>query len=365
MLARNGILAATLVAIGWGQTAFGQWADSVRTEGPNRFSHAPSEFVPFSHASSPTAPQSQQTVEYSANDDAPVCETIDCAIADCPQAFRLGIVTYYGYETFRGIPDGGWANYGAHAGANLGFRLGRLTEATGIHAQAGANIGVFNWSGNDYRMFRQDDPQTQGIGTYGLYRRADAENRWIGALVHDWMLNNNFGVFGMNPTISQLRAQLGYAVSDWDEIGVWGAVGVTEDSRDVPGFGETTWRAIDQLSAFWHHKWEYGADTVIWVGVPERSRITGDGSLGDYYVGARVDAPLNDRIAGYAHVTYMHPSAHIGPSAAQEDEWSFIIGLAWYPRRDSRAPTVAGHAWQPLMPVATNGLFMVDTDNWY
>jgi hypothetical protein len=365
MIARNGILAGTLLAFGWAQTAFGQWADSVRTEGPNRFSNAPSEFVPFSHAGYPIGPQSRQTVEYEANHNAPVCESIDCAIADCPQAFRLGIVTYYGYETFRGIPDGGWANYGAHAGANLGFRLGNLTDATGIHAQAGANIGVFNWSGNDYRMFRQDDPQTQGIGTYGLYRRADAENRWSGAVVHDWMLNTTVGVFGMNPTISQLRAQLGYALSDWDEIGVWGAVGVTKDSRDVPGFGETTWQAIDQLSAFWHHKWEYGADTLIWVGVPERSRITGDGSLGDYYVGARVDAPLNDRIAGYAHVTYVHPSAHIGPSAAQEDEWSFIVGLSWYPRRDSRAPTVAGHPWQPLMPVATNGLFLVDTDNWY
>jgi hypothetical protein len=338
------LLALVTLFVAAGQSARGQY---------DRGAHVPYRIEPLPSLDEPAS----NLPEEASNCGAPLCT--------CPEDRTFGGVAVYAYEAFRGIADGGWENNGAHAGVNYSLRLGEFTDATRLRAQFGGSIGVYNWSGTDYRMHRQDDPQTQGMVTYGLYRRADENSPWSVGIVNDWMINSNFGVFGLNPTLSQLRAQVGYTLSDSNEIGLWGSIGVLGDNRDVPSFGDTRWEAVNQLSMYWRHKWEYGADTLIWFGVPEQSRLTGDGTLGDYFVGARADAPLNDRFAAYSLVTYMHPSAHIGPAAARDDEWSFIVGIAFYPGRDSRSPTVHGFAWQPLVPVATNGTFLVDTTNWY
>jgi hypothetical protein len=62
-------------------------------------------------------------------------------------------------------------------------------------------------------------------------------------------------------------------------------------------------------------------------------------------------------------ITYMHPSAGPGGAGSTEDEWSFVIGVAIYPGRNAVSKTVAGQCWMPLMPVAQNGYFMVDTNH--
>jgi hypothetical protein len=180
------------------------------------------------------------------------------------------------------------------------------------------------------------------------------------------MINDTFSVFGEDPTMFQWRAQIGYATSDFDEFGLWGAWRGQDDTRDVPYFGPTTWRPINQINAFCHHKWGLGgADTWMWIGVPERDRLTGGGSLGDYLVGLRADYALDDRWTLYSLVTYMNPSASPGPDAAKEEAWSWSIGIMFYPARNARARTVAGRRWTPYLPVATNGYFLVDASNVY
>ena len=134
----------------------------------------------------------------------------------------------------------------------------------------------------------------------------------------------------------------------------------------MPGFGRTDWRPINQLNAYWHYKWsEGGADTWLWVGVPENDRLNRNGSLGDYTVGLLANVPLNDRAALYALVTYMHPSASAGPAGAEEDAWNFSIGVYLFPGRNARSSTVAGQCWMPQLPVANNGYFLVDTNHWF
>ena len=121
------------------------------------------------------------------------------------------------------------------------------------------------------------------------------------AVVQDWMFNSNFSVFAQNPTLSQWRGQLGYAVNAWNEIGIWGTWRGHGDERNIGGFGPTSWRAVNQLSVFVHHKWGLGgADTSLWVGVPEHDRLGGNGSLGDYLIGLSANVPLNDRV-GLVH----------------------------------------------------------------
>jgi hypothetical protein len=60
----------------------------------------------------------------------------------------------------------------------------------------------------------------------------------------------------------------------------------------------------------------------------------------------------------------MKPSAKAGPAGSEEDEWSFVLGLTIFFRHDSHTPTVAREGWAPLLPVASNGTFFVDTDHY-
>jgi hypothetical protein len=103
-----------------------------------------------------------------------------------------------------------------------------------------------------------------------------------------------------------------------------------------------------------------GADTWLWIGLPEEDRLTGDGSLGDYTVGALANVPLGERLGLYALVTYMHPSAAPGPAGSREEAWCFAVGPSFYPGRNAKSCTVADQCWMPLMPVANNGTFLAD-----
>jgi hypothetical protein len=147
---------------------------------------------------------------------------------------------------------------------------------------------------------------------------------------------------------------------------VWGTWRLHDDQRMVGAFGTVKWRAVSQLSAYWHYKWGLGGpDTWIWVGVPDHTRLTGAGSLGDYIAAALATYPLSDRVGAYALVSYMHQSAAPGIIGAAEDAWNFSIGLTFYPARNARTNTVAGQCWTPQLPVANNGYFLVDTNKWY
>lgn len=285
-------------------------------------------------------------------------------VCDPDPQHSLGV--FVGYDTWRAIPDGDWQNNGIHTGVNFGTRLGLLSDWTGIGAQVGGSVGAYNWSGTDYRIARNNVAEVQGFLTYGFFRRANEASRVTAALVQDWMFNSNFSVFAQNPTFAQWRAQLGYAFNSSDELGLWGAWRLRQDSRIVPGFGNVTWRPLDQISLYWHHKWGVGdPDTWLWLGLPEQGRLSGNGTLGDYYVGLLANCPFNDVVSLYAQVTYMHPSASPGPVAAREDQWSFSIGLTIYPQRIARTPTVAGRCWTPQMPVANNGTFLMDASQTY
>jgi hypothetical protein len=285
-------------------------------------------------------------------------------VADC--SWPIGSVFSLDYDAFMGVPDSGWENNGIRLGANFGTRLGTLTERTGICSQFGASLGVYGWSGTDYRLQNRDQAQTQGFLTYGLYHRPTEDSRIVAGLVQDWSFNDTYGVFGENPLLSQLRWQLGYAVNASNDYGVSGSVHVLNDTQTVPFFGETTWQAVSYLNTYWHHKWTAcGADTWITLGVPLEERLTGQGSIGDYLVSAIAVCPLNDCVSAVSGVTYMHPSGAPGPAAAVDEMWNFSVGISIYPRRNARSTTVAGQQTMPLLPLANNGSFIVDTDNRY
>lgn len=51
-----------------------------------------------------------------------------------------------------------------------------------------------------------------------------------------------------------------------------------------------------------------------------------------------------------------------GLIGSREDAWDFVVGLAFYPRYNTRSQTIAGQPWMPAVPVANNGTFLVDTN---
>lgn len=267
-----------------------------------------------------------------------------------------------GYDSWRGLPDGGWGNYGLHTGFNLGMPLGVVSEYTGLGTQLGGTINAYNWAGSDHRLGNQDQVTTQGFLTLGVFRNADENSHLSFGIVQDWMFNETYGVFGEDVVLDQWRALVSWSFNECHEVGVWGAWRGGNERRNVQNFGRVIWQAQHQLNFFWHYKWPRSqADTWIWIGLPEQDRLNANGTLGDYIAGAFATVPLNERLSMYTMVNYMHQSGNRGPAAAREVYWNLSIGVAFYPWSSTRTSDVRGHRYAPRIPVANNGLFLVDT----
>jgi hypothetical protein len=301
------------------------------------------------------------------------CGCCNGSCAACNGCPTHGWTAWSGLDSFKGIADGtGPSNFGAVTGINYGTRLGRFSDVTGIGAQIGGSLGVYDLAGRPTAATGNSlsQGQTQGFFTVGFFRAANANTPWSAGLVHDWMLNNNYGVFGTSPTISQWRGQVAYVWNARNEFGVYGTLrdmGHSEVANlGAPGAPIPTsliFQSYNQANFFWHHKWEYGADSRIWIGGVQNGKLgTNGGSLGDLILGANLTAPLNDRWAVYGNGQYMFPSAHPGPAASVESAWNLGFGLVWYPRCNARTGNVAGNCWTPYMPVANNSTFLTDTN---
>jgi hypothetical protein len=179
------------------------------------------------------------------------------------------------------------------------------------------------------------------------------------------MINDAYGAFATSPVLSQFRGQMGYVISDWNELGVWSAMHDRGDGKEVTIAGVPTslsYRAVDQYNFFWHHNYDSGADSWLWMGFLENEKVGGLGRLGEFTLGARMQVPLTERVALYAEAEYMRPTAAPGPGASMENAYSVGFGLAFFPNGSSKNRTVAGSCWMPVLPVANNGTFLVDTN---
>jgi len=283
------------------------------------------------------------------------CDACDCwpGCDDCPSS---SLTVFAGVESWRGVSEVDWPNNnGASFGFNYGTSFGMLKDA-GIGFQVGGSYGIYDWSGRG-SVADQTNAQQQIFITTGFFTKADADFRWSAGIVYDFMINNNFGAAASDGTLGQWRGQIGYALSTHNEVGLWGA------ARDRSlNQADLTYRGVDQLNLFWHHKFEQGADSSVWVGVPDHTKLGGTGSLGDFIAGCTFNVPISDYAALYSNAQYMHPSSRPGELGSSEDTWNVGFGIAFYVGGNARTRTVAGSCWSPLMNVANNGTFMVDSN---
>jgi hypothetical protein len=293
------------------------------------------------------------------------CDSCCCRLGCDDDCSRFGIVGFAGLDAFNGISDAtGPSNFGTVTGFNAGAPLLGLGDY-GIGWQVGVSYGIYDFDGRSPVIAGESaaGAQQQTFVTTGFFRKAHGDQRWSFGVVYDWMYNTNWGVFGVDPTLGQWRAQIEYSLSGCNSVGLWGAkrdlCSVQELSR-VLGVES---RVISQLNFFWHHKFtESCADSWLWVGIPDHGRLdtSESGSLGDWTIGASVQVPLSSRVALYANGSYMHPSAAAGITAANETFWDVSMGVAWYFGGNARSHAINGKCWTPLLPVANNSTFLVD-----
>lgn len=289
------------------------------------------------------------------------CESCDpCCECDCCDP-SFGLVGVFGFDAFKGVSDGFWpSNFGVVAGFNSGMLVPGSLGERGLAFQFGLTYGLYDWDGRP--IFRAADSQQQTFVTAGLFRKADGDGRISFGMVYDWMFNSAWGEYAVNPTLGQWRGQVEYAFSDMNGLGIYGSVRDRFATTVVPGIGNVTNRPITQVNFFWHHKFESTAESWLWVGIPEQDRLNGQGSLGDWIIGASMQAPISNRLALYGNVQYMHPSAIAAPNSAASGEstWNVGAGIAWYFGGYARTSKLNGARWLPYMPVANNSTFLVD-----
>jgi hypothetical protein len=292
----------------------------------------------------------------------------------CP---AFGGYGYTGVDSFRGITNGTRPdNTGVVSAANFG---GKLIDDYGIGWQLGGSYGVYDFAGKPAPDPQPATTMQQTFLTLGVFRRADADHRLSAGLVHDWMFTNNFGVFGNSPTLSQFRAQVAWAASAWNQIGVWGTVQDRTTSRATGAIGTPiTYQAIDQVNVFWDHQYgAYGTTSRFSVGTPLGNRLDQTangfpvggfgGTLGQVILSTNWMAPITTRMSGYINAMYMAPSASAGTTAggavaSAQEFWNISVGLAFSPRGNLRSKTIAGRTYMPYLPVANNSSFLVDSN---
>ena len=272
------------------------------------------------------------------------CGPSCCNDLGCDECPGRGIVGFAGLDSFKGISDGDWpSNFGVVTGLNSSLPVPGLSDY-GIGWQLGMSYGVYDLDGSASGL-ENAESQQQIFVTTGFFHKAQGDRRLSFGLVYDWMINNNWGEYQTSPTFGQWRGQIEYALSGCNSVGVWGCardLGSQQTVRYDETVGVISSRAISQVNMFWHHKFNSGADSWLWVGLPERERLSGDGSLGDWTIGANVQVPLSDRLALYANGSYFRPSESAGAEAAVESGYDVGIGVMWYFGRHAVSHSING-----------------------
>jgi len=285
------------------------------------------------------------------------CDVCRAAGGDGP---RLGFTAFTATDTFRGPPEGSFqSNFGTVNGLNAAIPV---VERWGVGWQLGASYGLYDFSGRSSSAPQLSGAQQQFFVTTGCFRRAQPGQRASFGLVHDWMINDNYGQYGLSPTLSQWRGQFEWAFSGSNSLGVWATI---HDTKYIGDRFENhnQFRAINQINVFWHHKFDQSADTWLYIGVPDSKRLVGTELVGSVILGMSAQVPLTERLALYTNAMYMAANAHPGPNGSTQDAYNVSVGFAWYPGRNARTNTVNGARWLPYMPLGNNGNFLVDASH--
>jgi hypothetical protein len=237
------------------------------------------------------------------------------------------------------------AEFGGRLHVNWGAPL---LPAWGIGVQIGTAIDLTDNAVQVFERLEGNSDRVQEYTTAGIFQRIGALN-W--AVVYDFLEESYYDHFNLG----QVRAKVGYHITECDEIGAWGTVATEKDNGTFATI-PLTLRPIDQASAFWRHTWENCAQTTVWVGgCPGHGQV--NVALGDLPpVGARVvfgadlHIPLSDNWAIFGEANFLTP-ANSGTVDAYLG-FCYYIGGSAHGFRDRQ--------FSPVLPVAEDTSMAID-----
>jgi hypothetical protein len=256
-------------------------------------------------------------------------------------------------ELFGGI-DGSKQPQDFGINAQLGGRIhvnwgAPLIEGCGLGFQIGTAGNVSDHAVRVTSQIEGAGSRTQSFTTVGLFQRS--VDGWTWGLVHDFLFERDYDRF----SLSQWRAQIGFEISESDEVGLFGMAPQTHD-RGAWGPVSVRLDPILQGNLYWRHTWEHDAQTGIWLGIAEghgRANVAlgVPSDLENVLVfGADLHVPLNDSWALFGQANFICP-ADTGTVDA-------FLGFAWYPGHLAKG--WRRRAFSPVLPVANNTSFSVD-----
>lgn len=272
-----------------------------------------------------------------------------------PSCFPLTGEWSIALDSFRSLPEGSWeGNMGGFTSLNLKAKMAEMW-----FAQLGGSYGLYDWAGRASTPFKNEKVfQQQSFITAGIARAGTQPSKFHAGVSYDWMLNRHFGLFGVNPTISQVRGQIGYLIRGGNEVGAWGTVN-TRTAHESAHNISLKFRAIPQANLFWCHYFKNQAYGMLWAGTPYRKGLAyPSGRPGRYIFGARFAAPLTKSLSVSGHGAYMGArSASKGnESRNYAANVTFALNYAFGQCRE---------AANPYLGIGDNSSFLVDTNTNY
>lgn len=255
-------------------------------------------------------------------------------------------------DSFRSLPDGSWGgNMGAYLALNLGIAFPK--QQYGFGFQSGGSYGIYDWDGRGSTNTKS--LQQESFITFGITRQTPSLSGWNSGLVYDWQANAHSGVFGLSPSMGQLRSQVGYLFKGGNEFGIWGTYN-TGTTKHSLGALTVAFRAISQVNLFWKHQFHNQGSICFWAGTPYRKGLMfSSGRAGTYIVGASFKAPLTGALSVEGHGVYM--GARSDPAYVESQNYAANVSLGLsYTFGGKRVGT------KPYLPLANNSNFLVDTN---
>jgi hypothetical protein len=261
-----------------------------------------------------------------------------------------GLSLFGGVQGFKGPTDlGRNGNFGFHEGLNFGAPIG---DPWGFSYQVGFQALHSNFFGNqtlDGGLL----PHVSGADRNQIFLTAGIFRRAFGGGIQSGMVFDLFyDDYYQTTTLQQIRSETAFVLSDLQEIGYWGAYGISQDTISGLGTFDTLLDPTDMFAAFYRRHFSGGGQGRVWLG------LSGDG---DIVCGLDGTVPLGTSWALENNFTALFPK-HGRRATGQTDEaWSVMIQLVWYPGR--RARDVFLNPSHPLFYVADNSWFLVDRRN--
>ena len=246
-----------------------------------------------------------------------------------------------GVHGFKGPTDFGRnGNFGFQEGANWSSSLGNhCPSLCGFSYQVGMNATESNFVGDQTVGRFHEGERDQAFFTAGVFHRAVCAGLQWG-VVYDYLRDGYLENF----ELQQIRGEVSLVRQTGGEFGFWGAWGLGTDQ-----WQGLTVEATDVYAFFYRKTFCNAGQARLWAGFTSNS----DGLLGaDVYI------PLGESFALTSSFHYLIPEEGSEAGGSTHETWSLAMNLVWY---FGRNPCVHQSPNRPLMPVADNSYFLIDT----